>query len=103
RRRGRTCNRERDHSTSESVQGRHCNSPVECEIRSTVYAGEVRRIRVDGETGATDCEGSCMSKIAFIPCTHSDFERFQPFHYWADRPIHKAARCSLVLVDGVER
>ena len=44
-----------------------------------------------------------MSTLTFIPCSYADFERFRLFHYWADQAINKSARCSLVLVDGVER
>jgi hypothetical protein len=44
-----------------------------------------------------------VSKIQFIPCTYSEWPRFAPYHYWPTKPLNKAARCSLVLIDGVER
>jgi hypothetical protein len=44
-----------------------------------------------------------MSKIQLIPCSYADFERFQPWHYWPEKPISKFAVCNRVLVDGIER
>lgn len=46
-----------------------------------------------------------MSKISFKPCEdkRSDFERFRPFHYWPDHNLNRAALCSLVFINGIER
>jgi hypothetical protein len=42
-------------------------------------------------------------RLELVPCSYKDYAQFQPFHYWPDRPCHRATRCHLVVVDGVTR